>query len=373
MSSQKRKVKKSAFQPKLSAFISGNHSKPPNRSYCECPLCGLSGLPRHMLNIHVDLCLDKMERERNRSAKRSDVQLGESIDNSTRAKTSHTVNIQTQENGDLMANDIIPIVERQGDIPGLLIIKEFISVEEENAIINAIETDGRTPWHESSFNGRCLSKNFGVRTQFGLPNEERCVRKNNPAAGEHDIPEYLTPYPLRLKALVSTLDHVPIELKTFTPNECNCNCYLKVENHYLKPHYDDRALSGPLLMNLSMGSAARMTYISPSGQETAVYLPRRCLQIVIGPARWTYQHCIRADDVLGDKRVSVTWRHSASKQKGIREKLHHDGHQQQQSSWEMMSYVTKAPSVMHLSPSHERLPTDKAASSSDHMSGSICD
>jgi len=40
-----------------------------------------------------------------------------------------------------------------------------------------------------------------------------------------------------------------------------------------------------------------MTYLGPNEAETAVLLPRRCLQIVIGEARWTYKHSIKANDI----------------------------------------------------------------------------
>ncbi|CAM9106553.1 unnamed protein product, partial [Ectocarpus fasciculatus] len=187
-------------------------------------------------------------------------------------------------------------ITRSPDVPGLFLLHDFITAEEEASIICSIDADTQTPWRHSSFNGHCDSKSFGVRTQFGLPGvaQERAVRKNNPALGEHDLPAYLLPYPQRLHDMVMNLDGVPIELKNFIPNECNCNSYETSQQHSLRPHFDDRALSGPLLMNLSLGCDARMTYISPKQIEIVVSLPRRCLQIVIGPARWVYQHCIKA-------------------------------------------------------------------------------
>jgi alkylated DNA repair dioxygenase AlkB len=313
--SRKRKAKDASYQPKLSSFILGKSpQKPPDRSYCECPICGLSGVPVNMMNNHIDICLSKMEKQTIAES------IPVAVDSSKNVSTNSIVEGPQDSTTRILPNkDVKELsITYQGQIPGLLIIYNFISEEEETFLMDSIENDGKTPWHESSFNGDTLSKSFGVKTQFGLPNEERCVRKNNPALGEHDIPEYLAFLPVRLKMVVAGTDKVPIELKSFVPNECNCNCYLKSRKHYLKPHYDDRALSGPLLMNLSMGCDAFMTYLGPNGAETAVLLPRRCLQIVIGEARWTYKHSIKANDILGEKRISVTWRHSQSRQKGMR-------------------------------------------------------
>lgn len=79
---------------------------------------------------------------------------------------------------------------------------------------------------------------------------------------------------------------MPNVLLNFQPNECNANCYIRSENHYLTPHYDDRFLSGPILMNLSLQGHSKMTY--SKGDSSAIHdivkvvLPRRCLQLVTG-------------------------------------------------------------------------------------------
>eukprot|EP01031_Cornospumella_fuschlensis_P038394 gene38394-46661_t len=49
-----------------------------------------------------------------------------------------------------------------------------------------------------------------------------------------------------------------------------------------------------------------------------VFLPRRALQIVSGDARWQYMHSICAEDILGERRVSVTYRQSGAKKEGVR-------------------------------------------------------
>lgn len=87
------------------------------------------------------------------------------------------------------------------------------------------------------------------------------------------------------------------------------NSYEQSKGHFLTPHFDDRALSGPLLLNISMGCAAVMTYTSEGVScSHRVPLPRRCLQIVAEDARYRWKHSILAEDVLGARRVSLTFR-----------------------------------------------------------------
>jgi alkylated DNA repair protein alkB family protein 4 len=211
------------------------------------------------------------------------------------------------------------IVNSNVSVPGLFLIYDFISEEEERCLVQSIDDDLQTNWKPSSFNGHCLSKVYGVRTQFGLPGEQRLVRRQDESAGEYGIPESMMFILNRLQQLCATRRDLPPELRSFQPNDCNVNSYLHSSGHFLKPHFDDRALSGPLLLNLSMMGRCRMTFQFPDGTESvAVPLPRRCLQLVTGAARWSYMHCIKAEDLFDERRVSITWRQSGAKRTGIR-------------------------------------------------------
>lgn len=113
---------------------------------------------------------------------------------------------------------------------------------------------------------------------------------------------------------------LPNEALNFAPNDCNANAYIRSRGDYLTPHFDDRALSGPLLMNLSLESDAYMTYVhpkehsTPSSSNIKVHLKQRTLQLVCGEGRWDYMHCILAEDLDPVKRrVSLTFRQSGGK------------------------------------------------------------
>lgn len=196
---------------------------------------------------------------------------------------------------------------------GLWVLHDFVTEEEESQLIQQIDADPYPDWHISSFNGYTDSKVYGVRTQFGLPREERIVRKNNISNNEYDIPSYLDFVIHRFKDICIAFPELCPLLKTFKVNECNINSYVKEKNHYLTAHFDDRALSGPVLLNVSLACPAIMTYSLPEqhlqqSQKVQVHLPRRCLQIVSEDARYKYKHSITADNVLGERRVSLTFR-----------------------------------------------------------------
>lgn len=302
--------RKSNDQPKISDCWSSQHKKPRTESRqpesgAICPICNQSLWQDNALNnLHIDSCLRKVELA-NYSVKSLDYD-----------PFVHGLSVNTVE-----------------ELPGLYIIPNFITVDEENIIMEMLDDDhvSRMKWKISTFNGMCFSKYWGVKTQFGLPDELRLVRKNDEEKGEFDVPDILLPFINRLHHLVTlNAQNMAPELRDFKPNECNANSYFAAEKHYLRPHFDDRTLSGPILMNLSLGGEAQMTYAKPVNASlptsaiaagafehtVRVPLPRRTLQLVTGAARWSYTHEIRREDVLSPRRMSLTFRQSGGK-KGI--------------------------------------------------------
>ena len=272
-------------------------------AYAACPVCNTT-LRVQMMNVHLDSCLGSGKETRKR---KSTSDTDENFFSTEETSSSHMYT-PTQH----------------ADLPGLWLIHDFISEEEELSIISQLEND-KTTWHLSTFNGHCLSKSFGLKTQFGPAHvEERIVRVNNVSKGEQDVPEYLLPCVAKLTEFLrcsAQTFKMPSVLKPFKPNECNANCYVKSENHSLTAHYDDRFLSGPILMNLSLQGRSIMTY--SKGNSSAIHdnvkvdLPRRCLQLVTGDARYKYMHRIDAADVLDEKRMSVTWRQAGDSNGGL--------------------------------------------------------
>ena len=294
-----------------------------NRGFVCCPICDVR-ISSSLINMHIDVCLERADRRActdclySKPAKQKQTQDQERSEDAKKSKLFESTRIEhTAPLPLLILTATNPSKQRElfiqehSTVPGLYLIEDFVDSDEEAAIIRNLDED-QTPWHHSNFNGHCLSKRFGVRTHLAPP---RLVRPNDPAAGEMDIPPYLAIATSRLRLLLEGGRHsLPSVLHDFTPNECNANSYETALGHFLTPHFDDRALSGPILMNLSLGCDAHMTF--HAGEEHAgidVRLPARCLQLVTGPARYSYRHSIRADAISGPRRVSVTWRQAGAR------------------------------------------------------------
>ncbi len=181
---------------------------------------------------------------------------------------------------------------------GIWIIPNFISKEEELQLIDEVNVDDLSHWtHHSTFNGHCFSKSYGFSCK-------------------ENMSDNISKYAIRLNDIVKDNKLLPNELRQYVPNEYNTNYYDKSQKHYLRPHFDDRASSGPVLMNLSLLGQAKMTYVNPKTQiMVSVDLPPRCLQLITGKARYDFTHEIKNEDLLSEKRISITWRNCIDKSK----------------------------------------------------------
>ena len=234
--------KRRALQSKLT----GGHifqKKQKSEEYVVCPVCEIE-INSTLIHLHIDNCLQKTtERDVELRKEQPFPSTKQIITLNNQPKSTTTTN--TKSDACFELPDDIHLVE-MSEVPGLWLVHNFISEEEEADICRNLDEDV-TPWRFSSFNGNCNSKSFGVKTQFGSPGEERCVRRNNPALGEFDIPEYLDAYPIRLQRVIQQALNIrssqssnssgdstmglsyqklkvpPPEVVQFTPNECNAN------------------------------------------------------------------------------------------------------------------------------------------------------
>ena len=126
----------------------------------------------------------------------------------------------------------------------------------------------------------------------------------------------------------------------FAPNEANAIDYRRASGMELLPHCDDRQMSSGVLVNLSLLGDCVMTYARDAkrkrkqkavpddvkvrkrrqdendarseGDAVDVFLPRRSLQVQTGETRYEFSHAIRNENLLAARRVSVTFRESAT-------------------------------------------------------------
>jgi alkylated DNA repair dioxygenase AlkB len=197
-------------------------------------------------------------------------------------------------------------------IPGLFLVENFISEEEEQLILKTLDDSSRNDflrWNPSKFNGTHFGKRWGVHCN---------LRTRTVTPPEHPMPRFIHDILIpKLQAL-----NIPAIQKTdWIPNEANAIDYRRKQGHVLKSHVDNRQLSKEPIANLSLAGDCYMTFCNEKIKcvpplERKVLLKRRCLQVLTGEARYDYSHGIHNQDLLSDRRVSLTMRESPLTQLG---------------------------------------------------------
>lgn len=196
------------------------------------------------------------------------------------------------------------IAPTEEPISGLFLFHDFLTFEEELCILK--ELDGEQypesflPWKITRFNGQHRGKRWGVHCN---------LRDRRVGLGENPMPKFFE------TILLPKLQRI-ISMKGCEPNEANAIDYHKANGDYLQDHVDDRQMSKESIANLSIAGDCFMTFIYQKKKnigptkQLRVLLPRRTLQVLTGSARYDYSHGIRNEDLLDDRRVSVTMRES---------------------------------------------------------------
>ncbi|CDH55167.1 2og-fe oxygenase [Lichtheimia corymbifera JMRC:FSU:9682] len=184
-------------------------------------------------------------------------------------------------------------------IPGLLVIEDFVTDEEEVALVT--EVDSRT-WC-----GLGVSPNPELKRrtqQYGHLFSYR-YRK---------VLEKYGPLPAFTHTVVTRIMEnklMPKEPDHLLVNEYNAG-------QGIMPHTDAPALFGPAILSLSLLSACVMKFTHvEKGNSVDILLPRRSMLVMTGDARYLYKHSISKDlvesssegvTVHRDRRVSFTFR-----------------------------------------------------------------
>ncbi len=220
-------MKRSAFDLMVSksSGVPTKQHKEEAVSLKTCCVCGESfRYSNAVLNMHIDQCLNKKEKE--------EVEKGKSeIENALLP--------------------VRPLNIKKGPVEGLYLITDFLTKEEEERLVHDLDTDNEQ-WKYSAFNGHCDSMSFGVKTVHGLGGGGAAghVRKNN-GINERDIPRYMKTIIDRIHDIhhhftASNLNLNPFDsggsggksivdiLKSFKINEFNANSYEKRKGHFLR-------------------------------------------------------------------------------------------------------------------------------------------
>ena len=179
------------------------------------------------------------------------------------------------------------------DIPGLTYIPDFISCEEETALLESIDN---APWRHDL---KRRVQHYGYHYDY----KARAVTAE---AYLGPLPAWLQPLAQRLKT-----DNLFPRL----PDQAIVNDYLPGQG--IAPHIDCAPCFDNTIASLTLGSAAMMQFTHPATKERqAIYLKERSLIVLSGTARYEWQHGIpaRKSDVVDgfkiprERRVSLTFR-----------------------------------------------------------------
>ena len=181
-------------------------------------------------------------------------------------------------------------------VPGLLLIKDFITKAEEDQLLTEIN---KMPWSNK------LKRRV---QQYGY---EYDYTSRNAANSLGPLPDFLT----------FTVDRImEHSLSTMRPDQCIVNEYEPgqgISNHVDIPH-----LFGDEIISISLASDVIMEFTSPDSKKVSVLLPRRSAVILEGDARYKWKHGIPArkkdqlengNVLIRGKRISLTYRYMKKK------------------------------------------------------------
>lgn len=178
-------------------------------------------------------------------------------------------------------------------IEGLTIIEDWISPDEERALLEAIDDPARSAWRDD------LSRrvqHYGWRYDYRARKIDASMR--------------LGALPSWAQALAERIER---EGRSALPEQVIVNEYLPGQG--ITAHIDCVPCFGPVVLSLSLGSACAMD-LRKDSEHVSLALRPRSLLVLTGPARDAWSHGIagRKSDVFDGvrsaraRRVSITFR-----------------------------------------------------------------
>eukprot|EP00051_Salpingoeca_urceolata_P003418 m.57555 g.57555 ORF g.57555 m.57555 type:complete len:374 (+) comp12762_c0_seq2:57-1178(+) len=178
-------------------------------------------------------------------------------------------------------------------LPGLYLFPNFITEEEHDRLVTALDTEPGHPFEPQVANGTHLGKRWGYNVD---------IRRIVVPPQKHPMPEFLD---FAIKRMITSVE----PLKAFQPNGGNAIDYRRSMGHSLSAHFDDRKYSGERIANLSLVGECVMVYANPTtGVEHRIPLPPRTLQVLAGEVRYRWTHAIENKDLPKGRRISITLR-----------------------------------------------------------------
>lgn len=170
--------------------------------------------------------------------------------------------------------------------PGLRLILDFVTLEEESKILDKLN------WHEEENSGQLKHRkvqHFGYKFRYDT--------------NRVDIDKPIAPIPQEFTFLANL----------FKNNDCGDFVYNQLTvNHYepgqgIPPHIDTHSVFEDPILSLSLGSTCVMDFRRDE-KRISLTLPARSLLVMSGETRyaWTHGICPRHNDVIIDKNGTTT-------------------------------------------------------------------
>ena len=180
------------------------------------------------------------------------------------------------------------------DLPGLTIIENFITPDEEALLMKEID---KSKWH-TLINRRV--QHYGYEFIYGINTIDKNKKIGN-------FPEYCNVFIDKLNKISSEHNQEPLDQLTiddYFPGQGN------------PPHIDMHSSFKECFESISLGSGTVMTFKNNKGQSKHVFIPPRSLTILCAEARYAWSHTIaqrKLDRVDGNlffrkRRISLTFR-----------------------------------------------------------------
>jgi len=188
----------------------------------------------------------------------------------------------------------IPNGTTANDLPGLIIIPDFVTPEEEQTIMQ--ETDKRK-WNPLA---QRRVQHYGYEFIYGA----NTVDKHKYIGTLPDFAEGLTARINEIGQTHNKLDFDQLTINDYFPGQG------------IPPHVDTHSPFEECLVSLSLGSGAVMSFKNEKGQTKHIFLPQRSLAVFTAEARFAFYHSIasrKLDRVDGKlffrrRRISLTYR-----------------------------------------------------------------
>lgn len=181
-------------------------------------------------------------------------------------------------------------------VPGLRIIYDFITPEEEKEILDMIDKE---EWSENQSKTRRV-------IFYGKRHTSKIFRVSE-NANVKEFPNYSTKIKKRIERLLQNSNTLPKTVYNSFDSELYVNEYTKNDRLYF--HTDHRGTYEELIIGLSLCGDCNFSFQNIKTKEIkTAYIPKRSVYFMEGDSRYNMKHGILPNGILDERRISLTFR-----------------------------------------------------------------